>query len=294
VSHNFNDKERIRIEHEASQAEKFAKLDEIIDLMNKNSSDMGITLFMPHVAKDAYRKTLETAKWLSLVNRAGKMIQITPDMMETLNYNLENPIDARILDEIFYKDIFAVLWYMDPRTAVTDALREFVRRVSEPQEYEVEGEESVWETILDSLIIDPNKVEESVRGSLQSAKIEDAELIEEKSEAILPVGSVEPSVASIVKKESLSRVSQKVSSIREPSVRYSMKTESKSQLLIDSELESEVSSVKADDGLITIPPVWTPTNQTGNAIFMHQFFRNVSINLFVGVVQKLRHILDWC
>lgn len=282
MSHNFNDKERIRVEHEASQAEKFAKLDEIIDLMNKNSSDMGITLFMPHVAKDAYRKTLETAKWLSLVNRAGKMIQITPDMMETLNYNLENPIDARILDEIFYKDIFAVLWYMDPRTAVTDALREFVRRVSQPQEYEIEGEESVWETILDSLIVDPNKVEESVRGSLQSTKIEDAELIAEKSEAILPTASVEPSVATIVKKESLSRVSQKVSSIKEPSVRYSMRSKSKSQLIIDTELESEVSSVKTDDGLITIPPVWTPTNQTGNAIFMHQFFRNVSMKFLLG------------
>ncbi|KAL7023461.1 hypothetical protein ACKWTF_012622 [Chironomus riparius] len=276
--------ERLRIEYEAAQAEKFSKLDEIIDLMNKNSSDMGITLFMPHVAKDAFRKTLETAKWLSLVNRAGKMIQITPDMMETLNYNLENPIDERILEEIYYKDIFAVLWYMDPRTPVTDVLKEFIKRVSEPVEYEVEGEESVWETILDSLVIDPIKYEESERVSTESIAI----TIEDKSEATLPLDSLQPSAVMLAKKKSsqLSRVSKRQPSVKEQSIRQpsvkeqsirdsvkEQKSPSLSQIELDEEIESEGFFETIEDDLVTIPPVWTPANQSGNAIFMHQFFR---------------------
>ena len=240
---------------------------------------MGITLFMPHVAKDAFRKTLETAKWLSLVNRAGKMIQITPDMMETLNYNLENPIDDRILEEIFYKDIYAVLWYMDPRIAVTDVLEEFIQRVSEPVEYAVEGEESVWETILDSLVIDPIKYEESERGSFESTVIEASETDLEKSSATLQ-GSFKPSAETLVKKRSSIRISKRQPSVREQSIRQSI-MERKSKIELDVELESEGSSEIVDDGLVTIPPVWSPANQSGNAIFMHQFFRNVSMDLFV-------------
>ncbi|XP_070502910.1 uncharacterized protein [Chironomus tepperi] len=259
--------ERLRIEHEIAKAEKFAKLDEIIDLMNKNSSDMGITLFMPHVAKDAFRKTFETAKWLSLVNRAGKMIQITPDMMETLNYNLENPIDERILQEIYYKDIFAVLWYMDPRTPVTEALKEFVKRVSEPIEYAVEGEESVWETLLDPLIIDPNYVEESESGSFQSSVSKSADIVEE----VIPEESAVPSNQTLVTQESFSVVGGKPSLIGRPSVRSTLKLQSQSQ--INMEFGNEGGDGEDDNGLIVIPPAWTPANQNGNAVFMHEFFR---------------------
>lgn len=283
-THIYNDKERLRIEHETAQAEKFAKLDEIIDLMNKNSSDMGITLFMPHVAKDAFRKTLETAKWLSLVNRAGKMIQITPDMMETLNYNLENPIDERILDEIFYKDIFAVLWYMDPRTAVTDALEEFVKRVSEPIEYEVEGEENVWETLLEPLVID---LKSSERGSLQSVKLEATDSIEEKSVTTLNLESAAISNITLTQ-GSASRLSKRQPSVREQSMRFSAKERRSkyiSQIETDPEFEDRRESEKVDDGLLTIPPVWTPKNQSGNAIFMHEFFRNVSMGTFINDIQ---------
>lgn len=284
VPYIYNDKERLRIEHEAAQAEKFAKLDEIIDLMNKNSSDMGITLFMPHVAKDAFRKTLETAKWLSLVNRSGKMIQITPDMMETLNYNLENPIDERILDEIFYKDIFAVLWYMDPRTAITDALEEFVKRVSEPIEYEVEGEESVWETILEPLVIDLKAGDESERESTQSLKIETTDSIDVKSVTTINLENAAISDVTLVQERSMSRLSKRQPSIREQSMRFSAKerrSKYNSQIEVYPELETRRKSEKVEDRLLIIPPVWTPKNQPGNAIFMHQFFRNVSMELIV-------------
>lgn len=64
--------------------------------MKEFASDMGLTLFMPHVAGAAYKKTSETAKWMSLYNRSKKIIEITPDMLDSLNYKLENPIDDDI------------------------------------------------------------------------------------------------------------------------------------------------------------------------------------------------------
>lgn len=238
--------------------------------MNSNASDMGITLYMPHVVKFGYRKTYEIAKKLSLVNRGEKLIQLTPEMMETLNYNLENPIDERILELIYHEDIHAVLWYTDPCNPVTDVIQQFIKTVTEPQKHEIEGEETTWETILEPLIIEPNENIE-----------DDDENAERESKSINLESEVNDDDVS---RKSIKRVSFKdegegeVEKVPSDPEIIQDSDEKVSEKSLDMDVESEESLIEEVDDRLKIPPIWTPANQDGNAIFMHEFFRNVSGN----------------
>jgi thioredoxin domain-containing protein 3 len=204
----------------------------MIQLMNSNASDMGVTLFMPHVIDFATRKTLETAKWLSLVNRGQKIIELTPELMKTLSYQLENPIDEKILEHVYGKNVLICLWYTDPRNPITQVLAEFVKGVSEPRSmYDDDG------------IPIPGAFEPSILESLV-IKLEDND--DEKGN--------EETKEDVVAEKIISR---------------------ESSLIVETSAESNIEMEEKNNELV-IPPVWTPVNQTGNAVFMYTLFRHVS------------------
>lgn len=127
------------------ETELRAKWDEIIESFATNGSDMGVTMFMPHVAKDAYKRCLEASKWLGLVSRSRRMVQVDAKTMSMLSYKLENPMPDEILERIYEQDIFVVLWQNDnPNESIEKVLDEFVRNVSEPRQRQSSlGEELV-------------------------------------------------------------------------------------------------------------------------------------------------------
>lgn len=144
------------------ETELRAKWDEIIESFATNGSDMGVTMFMPHVAKDAYKRCLETSKWLGLVSRSRRMVQIDAKTMSMLNYKLENPMPDEILERIYEQDIFVVLWQQNlhENEAIEKILDDFVRNVSEPRQREsalgeelVPGGGIIQPRILNPLII---------------------------------------------------------------------------------------------------------------------------------------------
>lgn len=182
------------------EIELHEKWDGVIKLFKENAGEMGVTLFMPHVAKDAYKKTLETSKWLGLISRARHAVQIDAKTMKILHYKLENPMPDEILERIYEQDIFAVLWQNDNENeSIEKVLDEFVRNVAEPRQREsVIGDEIVpgivQPRILDPLIIyldfedeqneqiDDNKSHFSSRNSVASRNSKkSASLVERKS-----------------------------------------------------------------------------------------------------------------
>lgn len=143
------------------ETELRAKWDEIIESFASNGSDMGVTIFMPHVAKDAYKRCLEASKWLGLASRSRRMVQIDAKTMSMLNYKLENPMPDEILERIYEQDIFVVLWQNgNPNESIETVLDAFVRNVSEPRMREsalgeelVPGGGIIQPRILNPLII---------------------------------------------------------------------------------------------------------------------------------------------
>lgn len=233
------------------------KLDSIIEAMTENASDMGVTLFMPHVADAGYKKTSNAAKWFSLVSRARNIIQIQPEMMEILNYKLENPIDPDVMEEIYGKDILAVLWSVDQVATITEVLQDFVKNISESMPIEEIDENgnrisgAFQPPILESLVLyldnnddgdDDNAQQNSSTIHLKSNKSQEIEII-----------SMDRKNANDVKRSSKG---------------------SNANSLNDTNTDD------GDDGRpkLTISPMWTPSNQSGNSIFMFTFFRNVKKN----------------
>lgn len=91
---------------------------------------------MPHVAAIAKKKTHENSKWCSLVNRASKFFEFTPELYDFLSYRLDNPFDEKILNYIFNKNVLAMLWSTSLRSPMTKNLKNFIQSISEPQPVE--------------------------------------------------------------------------------------------------------------------------------------------------------------
>jgi hypothetical protein len=254
-------------------AELHEKLDGIIKVFGENASEMGVTLFMPHVANGGYKKCLESSKWLGLISRARQTIQINPEMMETLNYKLENPFPDEILERIYNKDIFAVLWQNDnEKESIEKVLDEFVRVVSEPRlkednNNEEENQIAVVGTgmgilrprILNPLIIylEENDVD-IIQEVSQKEILKEIEFISKNSQIIF---------------EEEAQAQKRRSRISKSSIKSTFSNRiSKSTLLSETMMEDE----NNERPKIVIPAIWSPSNQAGNAIFMYTFFRNVN------------------
>lgn len=245
-----------------AEAELHAKLDNIIQLMQDNASDMGVTIFMPHVVDIAIKKTADVGRSLYLFNRARATIQIQKEMLPILNYRLMNSLDNGILEHLYGKDMLAVLWSADIKSSVTESLSKFVTNVNEPlpaldeNGNRVSGEFPL--RVLDPFIVylddkegeNPTKHNKSILKTSVSAETDSR-------------GSRTSGSAIGVDSRPSRRISRAISQRR-----------------------STVVFNTDDDGRpkLTIPAVWTPANQPGNAILMYTFFANVRIFFFLKIL----------
>lgn len=264
------------------------KLDDVIKLFAENASEMGVTLFMPHVANGGYKKCLESSKWLGLISRARQTIQINPEMMEILNYKLENPIPSEILERIYNEDIFAVLWQNDnEKESIEKVLDEFVRVVSEPRLREDNnnnnGDEAEGNQIAASAVgtgtgmgigtLQPRILNPLII-YLEESGDENVDITQELSQK-----EILEEIESPHSNDKNSRIFQQEeaqrrrSRISKSSIKSTFSNRiSKSTLLSETMMEDE----NNERPKIVIPAIWSPSNQAGNAIFMYTFFRNVN------------------
>ena len=234
ASHRFQ--EVARILKDKKEAVKREMLTEIIELMKENASDTGVTVFMPHVADSALKKVAEVARRFGLLNRARQMVRITPELLEILNFELENPLDAEVVSYLYGKDVLVALWAVPPSSSSTteSTLNDFVRKVTETRTILVEDDYTHKETeveinVLESLAIFPDNT------SRQSG------------------------IRVSVKSRSSGKSSQLSSTDTVKTVKFQLYDDDFGDL----------------QPKLIIWPAWTPANQAGNAIFMFHFFRNV-------------------
>lgn len=224
---------------EKAAAELHAKLDNIIQLMQDNASDMGVTIFMPHVVDIAIKRTADVGRTVGLFNRARAIIRIQKEMLPMLNYRLANSIDSGILEHLYGKDMMAVLWSVDMRSSITESLSEFVTNVNEP---------------LPALDENGNRIS----GDFPQRVLDPFTVyLDEKDDVILTKDNESITHSSISaeveSRESETRESSAVDLRR--SHRLSRVTQRRSTAVFHTD----------DDGRpkLIIPAVWTPANQAG-------------------------------
>lgn len=241
-----------------AEAELHAKLDNIIQLMQENASDMGVTIFMPHVVDIAIKKTAEVGRSLHLFNRARATIQIQKEMLPILNYRLLNSLDNGILEHLYGKDMLAVLWSADIKSSVTESLSQFVTNVNEP---------------LPALDENGNRVS----GEFPLRVLDPFIVYLDDKEGENPTRDIKSILKTSASAETDSRGSRTSGSTIGVDSRPSQ------GISRVSHRRSTVVFLTDDDGRpkLTIPAVWTPANQPGNAILMYTFFANVRIFFFL-------------
>lgn len=124
--------DRIELEQAIQQRKEYIKF--VTDEIMQHIIDMGITLYFPHVMKEAYRKTADIADKMELTCRDRKIVKIKPEMLEVLFYEIDNPLEQDVLDYTLTKEILIFLWKLgetDTRLP-EDVLKIFHKAIAEP------------------------------------------------------------------------------------------------------------------------------------------------------------------
>lgn len=134
---------RKAIEDEAERIEKEAAIKKrrdyiifVTDTIMQNIGDMGITLFMPHVNKDVYKKLNDHAEKHDLHFKEKRLVHLSPKMLEVLHFDCENRMADEVFEQIFYKEVQAYVWKRqdDVTRDPEDVIGDFVRFLTEPAE----------------------------------------------------------------------------------------------------------------------------------------------------------------
>lgn len=212
--------------------------------MAESVNDMGVTLFMPHIAESAVKKTSETAKWSGMTMRAKKFIKFTTDILEPMKVYVENQMDDDILEYLQGKNVFAMLWGTEARTIVETVLGDFITNLTQPMPATDENDnEILLPSILDNHVVYLDEDVFSNRTDIQSMK----------------------SRKSTTTKEETPRVSKVSEASAGESIVSGKEVIKEQHILIPDE----------DRPKLIIPPVWTPANREGTFFCLYTFFRQV-------------------
>lgn len=126
---------RLEIEQAIEQRKEYIRY--VTDQVMEHIIDMGVTIYFPHVMKEAYRRTADIADKMELTCKDRKTVKLKPEMLEVLHYEIENPLPDEILEYLFNKEILIFLWKLgetDTRTP-EEVLNIFNRTIAVPSKY---------------------------------------------------------------------------------------------------------------------------------------------------------------
>ncbi|CAO1444335.1 unnamed protein product [Diamesa hyperborea] len=246
--------EKARIAKDIADKELHGNLKNIFSEMAESVNDMGVTLFMPHIAESAVKKTSETAKWSGMTIRAKKFIKFTTDILEPMKVYVENQMDDDILEYLREKKVFAMLWGTEARTIVETVLGQFITNLTQPMPATDENDNDILlPSVLKPLVV------------YLDEDSHDQDVFSNKTDI-----SSEKSRKSTTTKEETPRTSQdsKVSAGERMSI-VNEEFKVKQMLIPDEERPK-----------LIIPPAWTPANREGTFFCLYTFFREQLHSIF--------------
>lgn len=128
------EEETNRIETEQAIQQRMEYIRFVTDEITQHIIDMGISIFFPHVMKEAYRKTADIADKMELACKDRKIVKICPKMTEILFFEIDNPLDDDVLEYMFTKEVLIFLWKLgetDTR-APEEVLNIFHKAIADP------------------------------------------------------------------------------------------------------------------------------------------------------------------
>lgn len=157
--------ECVRIENEAAKRRKDEYLMFVTDQIIESLGDLGVTVFMPHVAsRELLKKLSEPADKCQLAAKEKKTIQIRADHLDALRLDCDDFWPEHVIDRIIDKDVFMVCWKVTDIEAESfeSVARHLTAFVNSVWTNDCEAEPADSNSVLRSLSVEtnvPSKVE---------------------------------------------------------------------------------------------------------------------------------------
>lgn len=273
------EEEQARLEKEFVEKERNDYLTFVTSEIMHSMLDMGITLVMPHLAKerDLPKKLTDPADKFELITKERKLIQILPEELEVLYFEIENPFPDFVLEYLYGKEMMAIAWKKgdtDLRT-VEEVMSLFVDICTKEQDVLDEAGNPDPE-LKKPALFKPLDVPFPI-GEIQEPYLEPEIELE-------PVLEEPEEKADEVKEETENEIS--VSDDTQPDETTGEKDETNEAVPDKSNIEEEKASIKESinsetksDDLLKYykqPAIWTPANNRATAAFIYTYFRNVT------------------
>lgn len=133
----FLNKEVIRIESEAAELKRREYITSVTNQIMERSTDLGVTLLMPHtLSRDLFKKLSDQGEKFGVTARDKKNIFLKPEDLEILFFEVSNPMPSYVLKHLYGKEAMLICWKLtesEERT-VLKALTDFSKMISCKQE----------------------------------------------------------------------------------------------------------------------------------------------------------------
>lgn len=264
------EEEQARLEKEFVEKERNDYLTFVTSEIMHSMLDMGITLVMPHLAKerDLPKKLTDPADKFELVTKERKLIQILPEELEILYFEIENPFPDFVLEYLHGKEIMAIAWKKGDTDLrpVEEVMSLFVDICTKEQE------------ILDEAGNPDPELKKPALFKPLDVPIPIGEIHEQYLEPEIKLKPVleEPEEKAKIDEETENEIS--VSDDPLPDETAGEKNEANIEEEKASIKESVKSETKSDDSskYFKQPAIWTPANSRATAAFIYTYFRNVT------------------
>ncbi|XP_017055519.1 fibrous sheath CABYR-binding protein [Drosophila ficusphila] len=284
-----------RAEREIKHKKQVDYLTQVTDSIMENMPDIGVTVFGPQVNRDMFKKLTEPAEPLKMQCKDRRVIQVTPDQFEIVNFSCKNPMPPDVIEQLDGKELLMCFWKIDesigtvPNVLMAYAHELTKERVAPPND-EI-PEEHVIPPIITTMKL---KVEVELKeGEVWVEEISSEE--EQRLTAAKPKGkskSVIQEEAPPAEEEAADLDAEEEASEEEapepggdamggfPSIPgFDMDLDGLDEAAVED--EEEVVEVKEEEPpkpltrtkTVKMPPIWVPNNRRTHAALVYVFFR---------------------
>ncbi|XP_017089199.1 retinitis pigmentosa 1-like 1 protein isoform X1 [Drosophila bipectinata] len=282
-----------RIEREAKHKKQVDYLTQVTESIMENMPDIGVTVFGPQVNRDMFKKLTEPAEPLKMQCKDRRVIQVSMDQFEIVNFACKNPLPMDVIEQLDGKELLMCFWKIDesigtvPNVLMAYAHELTRERVGPPNEEF--GEEHVIPPIIATMKlkievelkegevwVEEVSSEEELRLAQAKAKGKSKSVVQEETHP------AEEEAADFDGEEEASEeeVPEAVADAPPgfPDMPFDMDIDNDVEAAED---EEEIQEIKEEEPpkpltrikTVKVPPIWVPNNRRTHAALIYVFFR---------------------